>query len=247
MAFIYEVNGQRVEFENEPTDADIDEAARNLGSVAAPDLLQAPAQPQEYALSQAAMSGTRPAAEAAMGLGKFGVESAKNVADIGRNMLNWTPQAFKEVVSHPIETAKAYVQTMPAFRNAPGMTTGQMVKGGVGQMAGAAGRALGGVVAAPENLFTLPYTMAGYEQEKIRANPTAPGLESNPYAQTVRGEAATQGRAGAANQMKAVANMPFGGVTPQERAMLEEDMRMKTAIRKKAFEKVMGPVAPGSF
>lgn len=31
MAFIYEVNGQRVEFEKEPTDADIDEAARALG------------------------------------------------------------------------------------------------------------------------------------------------------------------------------------------------------------------------
>ena len=31
MAFIYEVNGQRVEFEKEPTEADIDEAARSLG------------------------------------------------------------------------------------------------------------------------------------------------------------------------------------------------------------------------
>lgn len=32
MAFIYEVNGQRVEFEKEPTDKDIDEAARSLGA-----------------------------------------------------------------------------------------------------------------------------------------------------------------------------------------------------------------------
>jgi hypothetical protein len=31
MAFVYEVNGQRVEFEKEPTEKDIDEAARNLG------------------------------------------------------------------------------------------------------------------------------------------------------------------------------------------------------------------------
>jgi len=30
-------------------------------------------------------------------------------------------------------------------------------------------------------------------------------------------------------------------------AILDEDRRMKDAIRKKAFEKVMGPVAPGSF
>jgi hypothetical protein len=35
MAFVYEVNGQRVEFEREPTDADIDEAARSLGSTTA--------------------------------------------------------------------------------------------------------------------------------------------------------------------------------------------------------------------
>lgn len=32
MAFIYEVNGQKVEFEKEPTERDIDEAARSLGA-----------------------------------------------------------------------------------------------------------------------------------------------------------------------------------------------------------------------
>jgi hypothetical protein len=32
MAFVYEVNGQRVEFEKEPTEQDIDEAARSLGT-----------------------------------------------------------------------------------------------------------------------------------------------------------------------------------------------------------------------
>ena len=100
---------------------------------------------------------------------------------------------------------------------------------------------------APENLMTLPYNMAAYEQEKIRANPNAPGLEYNPYAQTVRGQAATQGQAGAANQMRAVVNQPYGNVSAQERAILDEDRMMKQAIRKRAFEKVMGPVVPGSF
>jgi hypothetical protein len=89
--------------------------------------------------------------------------------------------------------------------------------------------------------------MAAYEQAKIRANPNAPGLEYNPYAQTVRGEAATQNRAGAANQMRTVANMPFGNVNAQERAILEQDALMRQNIRRKAYEKVMGPVAPGSF
>jgi hypothetical protein len=32
MAYVYEINGQRVEFEKEPTQEDIDEAARQLGS-----------------------------------------------------------------------------------------------------------------------------------------------------------------------------------------------------------------------
>ena len=36
MAFIYEVNGQRVQFDKEPTEKDIDEAARSLGSVEKP-------------------------------------------------------------------------------------------------------------------------------------------------------------------------------------------------------------------
>jgi hypothetical protein len=87
--------------------------------------------------------------------------------------------------------------------------------------------------------------MAAYEQEKIRANPNAPGLEYNPYAQTVRGQAATQGSAGAANQMRTVANMPYGNVNAQERARLDEDRRMRENIRKRAYERVMGPVAPG--
>jgi hypothetical protein len=35
MAFVYEVNGQRVEFDKEPTEQDIDEAAKSLGAPAA--------------------------------------------------------------------------------------------------------------------------------------------------------------------------------------------------------------------
>lgn len=157
----------------------------------------------------------------------------------------------KETLRHPLymgkELAKAYVQGHSIYGPIAQELAGQTF----GQAAGTLGRGAlgvaGQVVAAPEAAFMYPYNMAAYEQEKIRQNPTAPGLEYNPYAQTVRGEASTQGRAGAANQMRATANMPYGNVTPQERQMLDEDMKMRNAIRKKAFEKVMGPVAPGSF
>ena len=35
MAFVYEVNGQKVEFDKEPTEQDIDEAAKSLGAAPA--------------------------------------------------------------------------------------------------------------------------------------------------------------------------------------------------------------------
>lgn len=116
-----------------------------------------------------------------------------------------------------------------------------------------AGQALGRVggaiapameMAGPTSMFLMPYMQAAQEQAKIRQNPNMPGLENNPYAQVVRGQAATQGQAGAANQMRSVANMPYGNVSAQERQVLEQDALMRDAIRKKAFQKVMGPVAP---
>ena len=105
---------------------------------------------------------------------------------------------------------------------------GQGLKG----MAGGAmnvGKTLAQGAMAPENLLTLPYNMAAYEQAKIRANPTAPGLESNPYAQTVRGEYATQGQAGAANARNALINQQYGGLTPQEQAILKQDRQRQQA------------------
>lgn len=198
------------------------------------------ATPGDVASIQAGMSAVRPATQAAMETGKFGIDTAKNIMDIGRNMANWTPQAWKEVATHPIESAKAYIQSMPAFRNAPGMTTGQMMTGGIGQMAGTAGRTLGSAVAAPENLFTVPYSMAAYEQEKIRANPQAPGLEYNPYAQVQRGEFGTQQQAAQANRRRAVAGQTYGGLNPQEQQMLDADRQLSYAIRLKAARKVLG-------
>jgi hypothetical protein len=100
--------------------------------------------------------------------------------------------------------------------------------------------------ATPAMTLAAPYMMAGYEQDKIRANPSALGLESNPYAQMVRGEAATQGQAGAANRRQAIAGQQYGGLTADQQAMLEQD-RITQAIRRKAAEKVLGPIAPSGY
>lgn len=85
------------------------------------------------------------------------------------------------------------------------------------QVAGRAAAPGVGSMALPLAAFSAPYLMAAQEQAKIRQNPNAPGLENNPYAMVQRGEAATQGQAGAMNARKAVANMPTGYTpTPQE-------------------------------
>ena len=98
-------------------------------------------------------------------------------------------------------------------------------------------------VMAPENLMTLPYHMAAYEQAKIRANPNAPEYASNPYAMTVRGEVPnqapstmvaresgpTQAAAGAINQRLALMGQKYGGVTPQEQQILQQDRQRQQA------------------
>jgi hypothetical protein len=69
-------------------------------------------------------------------------------------------------------------------------------------------------------------------------------LANNPYAQMTRGEYATQGQAGAANRRSAVAGQQYGGLTPEQQRILEQD-QIDQAIRRKAAQKVLGPIAPG--
>lgn len=96
---------------------------------------------------------------------------------------------------------------------------------------------------SPESLFAAPYSMAAYEQEKIRANPNAPEYATNPYAQMYRGEAPTQGAAGAMNRRAAIVGQQYGGLTQEEQDILEQD-RIDREIRRKAAQKVLGPIAP---
>jgi len=164
--------------------------------------------------------------------------------DVAKNAAAWTPRSILEVVSHPQIAAQQYLENHPLMKSNASLAS--VSKDALGYAKNIGGRVLTGI-AAPESAVMMPYQMAAYEQEKIRSNPNAPGLEFNPYAQVVRGEAATQGRAGAANQMRTVANQPYGNVNAQERAILDEDRRRREMIRQRAYERVMGPVAPGSF
>lgn len=186
--------------------------------------------------AQAGMAAVRPA----LGVVASQVGDAVKLAQIAGQV---TPRIAGQFMSTPIQSVKDIASAYVAGHPMAGRALDVPLKA----MPGMAARGLATAAMAPESAFLMPYNMAAYEQAKIRANPTAPGLEFNPYAQTVRGQAATQGQAGAANQMRTVANMPYGNVNAQERAILEQDRAMRENIRKKAYQKVMGPVAPGSF
>jgi len=154
---------------------------------------------------QAASMGARLAGElpAAAGAIKSGVQAlgnmpyqtaARAVADVGSMMAGHPPYASMIKMGTDAATGTPLKEVAGNALNA--------IKGGAGSLATGA-RNVGGALLrgamAPESILMAPYQMAAYEQEKIRANPNAPGLQYNPYAQTVRGEYATQGQAGAAN------------------------------------------------
>ena len=169
-------------------------------------------------------------------------------------------QAIKEPWKTATNAVGAYVEGHPVL----GQITSATPKQAVGAIASGA-RNLGGALVsgavAPESAFLLPYQMAAYEQEKIRANPGAPEYATNPYAQTYRGEYATQAQAGAANARRAVINAPYGNVTAEERALLDAEKKRKMQIlmqeetsqkirdfaASKVLGNVSGPVRPGAY
>jgi hypothetical protein len=193
------------------------------------------------------------------------VRAVADVAKIAKNLYGVTGAGFKEIIEHPYSTAKAYAMGSPTLGpvyNALSGMANQSPRGLVNQIgqygqqaianAPAAvkqgvstlGRGLVAGAMAPENIMLAPYTMAGYEMEKIRQNPTAPEYATNPYGQVVRGEAPTMGAAGAQNRRNAIAGQQYGGLTPAQQQMLAQD-RIDQEIRRKAAARVVGPIAPG--
>lgn len=191
------------------------------------------------------------------------VRAVQDVANIAKNLYGVTGAGFKEIIEHPYLTAKAYAQGSPTlgpvYNALSGMANqsprglvnqaGQYAKDMVGRIPSGMstiGRGLVAGAMAPENVMMAPYTMAGYEMEKIRQNPSSPEYATNPYGQVVRGEAPTMGAAGAMNRRGAIAGQQYGGLTAEQQQMLEQD-RINQAIRRKAAERVLGPVMPQGY
>lgn len=125
--------------------------------------------------------------------------------------------------------AAAYLEKVPSY-GAQAMKVISPVLQGAARVAGPVGNAM------------LAYDMANQfaeNKQRIEANPSAPGLEYNPYAQQLRGQAPSVAAAGAMNRRSAIAGQQYGGLTQQEQAILEKD-RLNMQMRVQAAKRVLG-------
>jgi len=240
-----EINGKPVEVDDSFAKLSPEDQQKTVNEIAASmepkETITAPSpvpQMSDLAMNQALLS-SRPVApgiiaEAPGAIAKTASALVMPAATIAGALGRTTLPNFLEAAKKPWENTMAVLQTAykPVASNA---TIGSGVR--------ALGGLAGGMLTAPENAITLPYQMAAYEQEKIRANPTAPEYQSNPYAMSYRGEYPTQRAAGAANQRAAVANQRYGGLSAQEQDILQKD-RMAQEMRRRAAGRVL-PIAPG--
>jgi hypothetical protein len=185
----------------------------------------------------AAIGAIQPASQVAKTVGGMALGSAKDIAKMGSILYNnLTPGVVAEVAGSPIKYGKQFVKDYvaghPWAGQAVNVTPAQAVATG-GRFLGGAATNIGAGIAHPFSAFAMPYQAAAYEQEKIRANPNAPGLETNPYAQMTRGEAATQGQAGAMNTRNALINQQYGGLTAEQQQMLQQDRLRQQEIQNK--------------
>ena len=200
------------------------------------EALAARAEPSVSLAPQAARAGMEAArlapeaANAGANLAKQGAIAAKDL--IASRPVMQTVADVAGVATHGVPWGTVGSIARQAL-DPNAMTIGEMASkvGGAAKQAGPvianAGRSLGGALVqgavAPESSFLLPYQMAAYEQEKIRQNPTAPQYKTNPYAQQFRGEAPTQAAAGAMNTRNALIGQQYGGLTPEEQAIMAEE------------------------
>ena len=158
------------------------------------------------------------------------MQTAADIAGIATHGVPWGSLAKTALTSNAATIGDMAGNAVNAVRQGAGM---------LGAGARGVGSALVSGAVAPESAVMMPYQMAAYEQEKIRANPNAPEYATNPYAMAFRGQAPTQRAAGAMNQRTALVNQQYGGLTPQEQAILEKD-RLNMMMRLQAAKKVLG-------
>ena len=148
-------------------------------------------EPNLSAQAVATLKGVAPAVtDVAKGVANVGINAVKDVGKMGSILYNnMTPAIAGEMLGSPIRYGKeaigSYVAGHPLMNQVLNTTPKAAVQGLTG-VARNIGSGLVRGALGPESLLSAPYTAAGYEAEKIRANPNAPEYEFNPYAMSYR-------------------------------------------------------------
>ena len=131
-----------------------------------------------------------PLTDVAKGVASMGAGSVKDIGRMGSILYNnMTPAVVGEMLGSPIKYGKEAISSYVAGHPLMGQVLNTTPKAAVQGITGFAKNLGGGLVRGalgPESLLSLPYTAAGYEAEKIQANPTAPEYQFNPYAMSYR-------------------------------------------------------------
>jgi hypothetical protein len=174
MAFVYEVNGQRVEFEKEPTEADIDEAARSLGPApaVAPAVTDgvpgAESPPQNNTVRNTALAaGGAALAYGAYKAAPYVVPAAKAAAPALRKL---PMEIARQYVARPITGLAADAAAMAS--GFPPPTASQQALKAIGQGTQAAAQNVVSTAPAPISPQGMqnPFIQEIAEREQARAN-----------------------------------------------------------------------------
>lgn len=107
MAYVYEINGQRIEFDKEPTEADIDEAAKNLSSSAVGTASMEPP-----SLAGTLAQGAGSVAATAYGLSGDVITPKMAYDTLGRPVVQAVGETFQKYVADPFKGGRGV--PMPA-------------------------------------------------------------------------------------------------------------------------------------
>lgn len=157
----------------------------------APGSQTAEPMPDFSAQAAATLKGAaEPLTTVAKGIANIGASSVKDIGKMGSILYNnMTPAIAGEMLGSPIRYGKEAISSYVAGHPMMGQVLNTTPKAAVQGIAGVARNIGGGLVRGalgPESLLSAPYTAAGYEAEKIQANPNAPEYQFNPYAMSYR-------------------------------------------------------------
>lgn len=242
MAYVYEINGQRVEFDKEPTDADIDEAARSIGAqpTSEPGSIYGLAAPAVTAYGYSQPTGLKPLAQGAGQMAGQGLKAmagrglVTNIADVAGVVSHGVPYGSiaRSAAANPAQAADVLAKGMEIARQAPGVARqlGTGLLRGAARVAGPVGLAANVYEAAPYLAQVGPALATGQPQQSMR-DARRSMLNAPTPAPLTRQEAENLMASGDQRMIEIYKN----------------DAELANLIRRKAAEKVMGPVAPGRF